>query len=269
MKSKTLKKIEALNKRAPSTISQWKRYQQEYLALAKLIQAPEICPEFTLGHLMPVGGRGLHSVESKRQYLFRVFAARIPYIIDRNHESVYKYGKGWRTLTSALHEIHIESVAVFGGRKLEWLKAPSDVVSKFILPDGWHWDKDNMGIVAIDSDGVDYHPYWTDGITIDDIINNHAQNKQKRLQQLEYARFEELLKLQLNSTYVTLDDSIRAGNCVEGSLSFAERRLNIPRDQILGNSWFMKVPAIRIFNGEPRAAAACLQAFMRETTISI
>jgi len=269
MKSKTLKKIEALNKRQPTTISQWKRYQQEYLTLAKLIQPPELCPNFTLGHLMTCGNRGLALVESKRQYLFSVYASRCQNIIDRNHKSVYKYGEGWRTLTPSKHEIHIESVAVFGSQKLEWLKAPSDVVIKFVLPSGWYWMKDENGIAAVDADGIDYHPYWTDDITIDDILTGHAQNKPKRLQQLEYARFEQMLKLQLDTTYVTLDDSIRAGNCVEGSLSFAEHLLKIPRDEILGNSWFMKVSAVKLFNGGPRAKAACLQAFMRETTVSI
>lgn len=268
MKSKELKKIEALNQRKPATISQWLRYRDEYKTLAPTINPPEVPPAFSLGHIMPVVGKTDHLCPKGKAYLFNSKSSRFQSITDRNHVSTFRNGK-WRTVASATHIVYVTSIAVFGGRKLEWLIGPSDVVRKYILPTGWHWSKDNLGIVAIDSDGIDYHPLWTDNITIEHILMGHAQNKEKRKQQIEYQLFGEKLKEQLNTTFVTLEDSKRAGNCIEGSLAFAERILHLNREDVINGSYFFKVPAIKLYDKDERAKAACLQAFLRETTISI
>lgn len=72
---------------------------------------------------------------------------------------------------------------------------------------------------------------------------------------------------------VTLLDSRSAGNCVEGSLAFAERKLGIPRAEILSAGYLFSVPAdrlLRVANGNTaQAEAAARDAWMRETTVCI
>lgn len=72
---------------------------------------------------------------------------------------------------------------------------------------------------------------------------------------------------------VTLEDSRRAGNCVEGSLAFAERKLGMSREEIVVAGHLFSVPANRLIavaNGDlPRIEAAIKIAWLRETTVSI
>lgn len=239
MKSNELRKIEAINRRNPTTISQWQRSKTEYIALTQLLKSPELSPGFNLGHLMPViEGNFDHLVPAGKAYLFTKHPARFQKVIDKNHESSCRNGK-WRTISSAKHILHVVSVAVFGERKLEWMRGPSDVVKSFILPPGWQWKKDDLGIFVIDPSGVDYHPRWTSNITVNDILTGHSENKSYREKQIQSVLFTEKLQESLHNTYVTLDDSRRAGNCIEGSLAFAERILHLDRAEILAGSFWL------------------------------
>ncbi len=268
--NKTLNKINALNKRNPATISQWLRYRAEYIELKKQLPPEITCLDFTLGQLMPVCGPIDHLCPAGKSYLFTAKNCRFPGIIDQNNVSIYKYGKGWRTQTSAKHEVRVVSVAVFVGRKLEWLRGPSDVVKKFILPPGWTWQKDELGIKVVNAEGVDYHPFWTAEITVENILEGHAQNKTRRIEQLRAESFRQLAINSAATTYVLLEDSRRAGNCVEGSLNFASQRLGLSREDILAAPHLIKVSGAALLRThDNRAENAVVQAFMRETTISI
>lgn len=262
------KKLDSINKRNPATISQWLKCRDEW---DKYCQSSSI---FKVGTLMPlVSNQISHLIpDKKKAHLFGVYSSRHFKIIDINNKSEFKRGR-WVTVIPSKHEVHAVSVSVFKGRKLEWLKGPSDVISKYILPEGWTWKKDDNGICCIDPDGIDYHPFWHKDVTIGDILLAHAQNKQRRIEQLESARINKLskslLENQLNTTYVLLEDSRNVGNCVEGSLQFAKRVLNIDREQILECPHIFKVPAIKLYGKDPRATNACIRAFQRETVVSI
>jgi hypothetical protein len=81
---------------------------------------------------------------------------------------------------------------------------------------------------------------------------------------------QQLFDRQVKSTYVSIEDSRRAGNCIEGSLTFAERRLRLDRDDIINGRWLYTVSARRLLaTGDERALNAVKCAWLRETTISI
>jgi hypothetical protein len=89
----------------------------------------------------------------------------------------------------------------------------------------------------------------------------------------EHRKLDRVFTRDLRSTRVSLADSRRAGNCVEGALKFAERRLGIGRAEILAGGHLLHVPASRIMaaagtEAEP-ARRACYAAWLRETTVSI
>ncbi len=88
-----------------------------------------------------------------------------------------------------------------------------------------------------------------------------------------HAKTERLFLRDLPTTRVTLADSRRAGNCIEGSLQFAERKLGMTRAEVIGSAHLLALPAIRILhvaNGQhEQAKRACYAAWLRETTISI
>lgn len=81
---------------------------------------------------------------------------------------------------------------------------------------------------------------------------------------------ESIFKKDLKTTMVTLNDSRKAGNCVEGSLQFAERRLGIPRQEILngGHLFFVRAEKL-VKTGDQKAINAAKIAWQRETTICI
>lgn len=227
--------------------------------------------EFKDGTLMPVVGKWSHLCpDASKAYLFSVQSARFPGIIDQNNESVYKCGKGWRTKTSANHKLFIVSVAVCHGRKLEWLRGPSDIVKTYILPENWQWKKDELGICAVDPDGIDYHPFWRADTTIEDILQEHSANKENRIKQITARIVKEIAIKQAEKSFVLLEDSRRAGNCVEGTLTWVEQKFKLTRDEILAAPHLVKIRGdLCLRFGEKRAEDAVIQAFMRETTISI
>lgn len=103
------------------------------------------------------------------------------------------------------------------------------------------------------------------------------QKKEAKLAEIQAAKdksraefLDKIFKADLKTTMVTLHDSRKAGNCIEGSLSFAERKLGIGRQEIIGGGHLFKVRGEKLFaTGENRAIAAVKQAWARETTVCI
>ena len=263
-----LKKINQINKRQPATIKQWLKSRAEYVALKNSLPSTEGCPRFILGHLMPVVGSCAHLIPSGMSHLFSVFPDRFEGKIDYNSIKV-KTRLGWRTATRGKHEVHVTSIAVFKGNKLEWLVGPSDVVKTFVLPDGWSWFNDSYGVGVKDRAGVDFHPIFNSELTVEHLLCYHSYNKALRQNQMYDVSLRQATVQNLDSTFVTLEDSARAGNCIEGSLAFAERVLGLKREDVLGASYFLKVLARKVWDSRDyRAQNACVQAYMRETNVS-
>jgi hypothetical protein len=89
----------------------------------------------------------------------------------------------------------------------------------------------------------------------------------------QHAKVEKIFLRDLPTTRVTLSDSRRAGNCVEGTLRFAETKLGIDRAAAISGGHLLTVPASLVMakaNGQSEhARRACYAAWLRETTVSI
>lgn len=153
------------------------------------------------------------------------------------------------------------------------------LVRRILAPRDLRFRKDANGIfVQRMSDNMDFHPtpdiwrakdFWTR------VRAGFAENFKRRIEsrkvESETKRVQAIYDRQIKSTSVTLEDSRRAGNCVEGSLRYCETRLRIPRETILAAGYLFSVPATKLLsvNGDPGVARAVRAAWMRETTVSI
>lgn len=152
-------------------------------------------------------------------------------------------------------------------------------------PKGMQFCPDEYGIALRRlSDGMEFHPTAEDfeapnfatrcrkAMT----ANWRARRKAAKAAKIqakadkEQARLHAIREREIAKCRVTLYDSQKAGNCIEGSLRFAETRLHLDRNSILAAPWLVTVSAAKLLAmGEPKAKAAAIQAWMRETTISI
>lgn len=153
------------------------------------------------------------------------------------------------------------------------------------VPSGMRFEKDSLGakLVRI-SDGLDYH------FTGDHFLNrrfstnarlalakkyrakvaDNAERKAQKIHAVQTARFEKLFQRDLKHTYVNLNDSRAVGNCVEGSLRFAELRLKMNRTDILSGGHLCVVNAKRLVDTkDERAIRAARRAWARETLVAI
>ena len=157
------------------------------------------------------------------------------------------------------------------------------IKGKYVAPKGMLFKKDNLGIfVERQTDKMDYHL-----MSVDWDIKNFATKirekmaseyiKRKLANKLKKAneQHEKLFIKSLRNTRVNLNDSRKAGNCLEGTLSFCEKYLKLDRKTILDGGHLFSIPATSILKkaknefDEVRALNACRFAWMRETTISI
>ena len=136
------------------------------------------------------------------------------------------------------------------------------------------------------SDQMDYHPgfeeLWSKNFATR-VRRGMAENFRQRAairksdklaarDKRESERQQKFFLRDVPSVVVSLADSRRAGNCVEGSLAFAERRLGISRQDILAGAHLFLYPAAKLLSkseGDPRAMRAVRAAWQRETAVAI
>lgn len=139
-------------------------------------------------------------------------------------------------------------------------------------PAGTEWDKDGS-IVRSSDYRIEYHPCSLDFVSghFALLVKTGLRNAQrKRAALLELASRQEARRHELETTRVNLHDSQQAGNCIAGSLRFAEERLRIPREQILAAPWLVHASgAALLATRDPAAERAVHAAFHRETPVSI
>jgi len=152
-------------------------------------------------------------------------------------------------------------------------------------PKGMRFGRDSLGLKVVRmSDGMDLHLSGVDleraafaGFVRSGMAAkyraaqaNKKQQKQLAVDKVEADRIAAIVDQGLTSCRVTLEDSRRAGNCIEGSLRFAEIKLGVTREEIIAGQWLTGVPANRLLaTGDTRAKAAVKMAYQRDTTISI
>jgi hypothetical protein len=149
---------------------------------------------------------------------------------------------------------------------------------KLIAPKGYIFASDPLGVKIQSLDGKkDYH-FSTDEIFNGGISGmmkilriNVARQMEQKKSAARAKRDAEIYAREIGSVRVTLSDSRRAGNCIEGSLQYAESRLHIPRSQILDADYLFSVPASKLLavNGHEGVERAVRSAWMRETMVQI
>lgn len=148
-------------------------------------------------------------------------------------------------------------------------------------PAGMKFSHDSLGLRLVrSSDGMEYHP------TADDLRSrnfagrirgimaaNFVARRDAKRAAARVAQEAAIMARELGSVRVTLDDSRKSGNCVEGTLRFAELRLGITREEIVAGGHLFSVSAARLgkfSTAEPeRVKAAINRAWMRETAVCI
>lgn len=151
------------------------------------------------------------------------------------------------------------------------------ITHRHYAPAGLKFAKDGEGVKILAKDGTDYHPTlheWRSsrfaGMIREKLTAKRTAVRAAAALKRTQARVEAVFQRDLSTTRVNLDDSRRAGNCIEGSLAFAERRLSMTRSEILDGGWLVSVSGSRLAKtGDARALAAVRSAWARETTVSI
>jgi hypothetical protein len=130
-------------------------------------------------------------------------------------------------------------------------------------------------------DGEKYHFRSADTIyqaapiiaLVETIAGAFARRDREKERVAAEAALAEVYQRGIATTRVTLLDSRLAGNCVEGSLAFAERKLGLSREDVIAAGYLLAVPASRLLavaNGDRTAVDRAIRmAWMRETTVSI
>lgn len=182
------------------------------------------------------------------------------------------------TFTKYLHHhvYHSELRVYRSGRTVELWQA-GKMARRVFAPSGLRFDRDTLGVKVVAKDGVDFHPDiigWKSPKFATEIraalaIKRESLAAQAKVER-ENKRHSKIMESGLSSCVVTLDDSRRAGNCVEGSLRFAESRLGLNREEILACRHLTGVLGRRLLaTRDERARKAVVAAWSRETIVSI
>lgn len=90
------------------------------------------------------------------------------------------------------------------------------------LPKGYSWKYDSLGVKIVNSKGQDYHPHYSD-------ILLGPKHLVKELKECIIKRKHKIQKDKERNRYINmglrvlLEDSKRAGNCVQGTINFAKQ----------------------------------------------
>jgi hypothetical protein len=143
--------------------------------------------------------------------------------VDQDFQGEYRGNGRWRTICNARHEGTVKCFIV--------LKSVKEVEAIFFTyyknwkaPEGFHWAKDNNGIKLVKSDSIrdDYHPSARDILdsTVEILIEKLEQNRQRRL---ELETREAAFLAESKGVFVCVKDSLRAGNCIQGTMQFVNQ----------------------------------------------
>ncbi len=143
---------------------------------------------------------------------------------------------------------------------------------------GFRFSSDELGAKLERTNGKsDYH-FTSDDVTergtrwmVAQLRANEVRRRDERKAELRAKREAAIYAREIGSVRVTLADSRRAGNCVEGSLAYCESKLGISRSEVMAGAHLFSVPASRLLasNGHDGVARAVRQAWLRETAVQI
>jgi len=139
------------------------------------------------------------------------------------------------------------------------------LVKKLWAPSGLKFGWDNNGPLVISKDGTEYHFDHSDLKA-----KNFAQNLRNKLSKTRLARREiknsqkaqKLLDKELKRVSITIQDSRRSGNCLQGTINYLTQ-MGYDRRFIV--SPLASIPAKELDLTIPRIRAAAIAAYQRET----
>lgn len=143
-----------------------------------------------------------------------------------HHESGFTTWKNHRpkSYDRAVHDNYVRSFGlIVSPRRLETIFHETQVA--IVLPDGFIWDRDANGLRAVDaaSRRDDYHPDAAELLRKDAAAHIVGKINANRDRRREMAAKLAVEAAAVQGVYVCLADSIRAGNCRQGTLQFGQR----------------------------------------------
>jgi hypothetical protein len=143
------------------------------------------------------------------------------------------------------------------------------LVKKLWAPSGLKFGWDDNGPLIVSKDGTEYHFDHSDLKA-----KNFAQNLRNKLSETRLARrkiknaqkAQKLLDKELKRVRITLQDSRRAGNCLQGTINYLSQN---GYDRRFIVSPLASVPAKNLDLKDPKVRAAAIAAYQRETLESI
>jgi hypothetical protein len=162
-------------------------------------------------------------IEGRGNVYLRTTASET-YTTSRRHQSVYRYGR-WRTIQNAEHNHFIRSLAIITRDKTRVKWRLHDQSLEITAPEGTSWRRDHHGIALVRGQD-EYHPmafelYAASKGDWSHILREMDDNA--RLRQQELAE-NMVLAAEAEGVWVCLQDSLSAGNCLAGTLSWAEQQ---------------------------------------------
>ena len=146
------------------------------------------------------------------------------HLVHHDGETEWKNGKAVK-YTRATNNNHVRSSAVIAGPQ-ELHYVCHETRYKVLLPVGYTWGIDGNGLRAVmtGSTADDYHPNAADLIR-ECCVPGHIVHKitTNRKTRQRYAAEHAAELAQIAGVFVCLADSLRAGNCRQGTIVFAER----------------------------------------------
>jgi hypothetical protein len=145
-------------------------------------------------------------------------------------ESKYRGGGSWSTVTRATVRDYVTSVAVIDAddyRTVHYLLHQTQ--HAVTLPDGWSWQTDALGLLAVRPDGQEHHVTAGDLLApnaIPSLVEAAAQMRATA------AAEERALEATLGDVYVCVADSLRGGNCRAGTEAWAAQRELSPAQHV-------------------------------------
>lgn len=143
-----------------------------------------------------------------------------------------RYSSGCRYTKYEYTPTYQSSVRVWRSGQTAEVWQMNKMVRRVLAPAGLRFAIDNEGAHVVAADGTDYHPTpaeWQSpkfaAVVRAALADKRRSVRQAAIAARESSRVAKIRDRQMASCRVTLADSRRAGNCVEGSLAFAERRL--------------------------------------------
>ena len=211
-------------------------------------------------------------------------------IADQNAVSTKKNGR-WKTLVHADHRATVENYVEVLPRSIRHVglntKGETERRKAVKAPEGHRFDVDDLGLKLVRvSDGADYHfsvPEFLSGryagvsedyraLVVQTLVHNAQRRAEREAETARQAKHDALFQKDIPTTRVSLADSRRVGNCVEGSLALA-KLAGISREDALTLGFYVPAPLVlRAARGtqyESRAMAAVRAAWERETLTCI